>query len=86
MCLGVTWYLFNDMQFHWIAPLALIPFVMGRRKIAYLVTALFVLISMGSILGIVLYYPDILQHALDMSNNAVSFRVNDMNDFLSVSP
>ena len=33
MCLGVAWYLHNDMQFHWIAPLALIPFALGRKSI-----------------------------------------------------
>ena len=28
-CLGVGWYLANDMQFHWISPILLIPFVLG---------------------------------------------------------
>ncbi|CAH1786929.1 unnamed protein product [Owenia fusiformis] len=26
MCLGWSWYLANDMQFHWISPIVLIPF------------------------------------------------------------
>jgi hypothetical protein len=25
------WYLHNDMQFHWIAPITLILFVVGRK-------------------------------------------------------
>ncbi|CAF3429991.1 unnamed protein product [Rotaria socialis] len=70
ICLGVTWYLYNDMQFHWIAPLALIPFVIGKRAIGYTVTVLFVLVSIGSTLGLVLYYPDMVKHALDLSSNA----------------
>jgi peptidoglycan/LPS O-acetylase OafA/YrhL len=65
MCLGVTWYLFNDMQFHWVAPLALIPFVMGRRRIAYTVSALFVLISIITVLALLLRYPSLARHALD---------------------
>ncbi|CAF1490507.1 unnamed protein product [Rotaria sp. Silwood1] len=56
MCLGISWYLHNDMQFHWIAPLALIPFVIGRKSIGYFVAILYVLVGMGSILGILLYY------------------------------
>ncbi|CAM4841946.1 unnamed protein product [Rotaria magnacalcarata] len=70
MCLSVTWYLFNDMQFHWIAPLALIPFVMKQRAIGYIITILFVLVSIGSILSLLLYYPSMITHALDVSNNA----------------
>ncbi|CAF1071940.1 unnamed protein product [Rotaria sordida] len=58
MCLGVSWYLYNDMQFHWIAPLALIPFVIGRKSIGYFVTTIYVLIGIGSIVGILLYYPN----------------------------
>ncbi|CAF4933223.1 unnamed protein product, partial [Rotaria socialis] len=70
MCLSVTWYLFNDMQFHWIAPLALIPFVMKQRAIGYIMTILFVLVSIGSILSLLLYYPSMVTHALDISSNA----------------
>ncbi|CAF1284363.1 unnamed protein product [Rotaria sordida] len=71
MCLGVTWYLFNDMQFHWIAPLALIPFVMRQKVIGYIMTILFVFVSIGSILGLLLYYPSMVTHALDISSNAI---------------
>ncbi|CAF4050196.1 unnamed protein product, partial [Rotaria sordida] len=58
MCLGVSWYLYNDMQFHWIAPLALIPFVIGRKSIGYFITTIYILIGIGSIVGILLYYPN----------------------------
>ncbi|CAF0965530.1 unnamed protein product [Rotaria sordida] len=47
------------MQFHWIAPLALIPFVIGRKVIAFIIAALLVLVSIGSILSILLYNPTI---------------------------
>lgn len=67
-CLGVTWYLFNDMQFHWIAPLALIPFALGRRKIGYFISIIFVLISIGSILGLMIHYPSLVEHALQTPN------------------
>ncbi|CAF0747409.1 unnamed protein product [Adineta steineri] len=65
MCLGITWYLHNDMQFHWIAPLALIPFVLGRKSISFIIATLFVLIGIGSILGILLYYPDMSVDVLE---------------------
>lgn len=32
MCFGVAWYLANDMQFYWIAPLILIPFALGLKN------------------------------------------------------
>ena len=72
LCLGITWYLYNDMQFHWIAPLALIPFVKGRKAIGYMVAIFFVFVSMGSILGLLLYYPSLAQQNTGLSNNAVS--------------
>jgi hypothetical protein len=73
MCLPVSWYLHNDMQFHWIAPLALIPFVMGRKRIAFIVIALFVLIGIGSVLGILLYYPKMDLNAITGLLASVSF-------------
>ncbi|CAF0901816.1 unnamed protein product [Adineta steineri] len=57
MCLNVSWYLFNDMQFHWVAPLILIPFVLERKKLAYIVGIIYIFISMSSIFGLLLYYP-----------------------------
>ncbi|CAF1347579.1 unnamed protein product [Rotaria sordida] len=47
ICLSASWYLHNDMQFHWIAPLALIPFVIGRKSIAFIMATLFVLVGIG---------------------------------------
>ncbi len=71
-CLGFTWYLFNDMQFHWIAPLALIPFVIGRQLIAFIVAILFILVGCGSILGILLYYPTMSVNTIEVFSRTVS--------------
>ncbi|CAF1463929.1 unnamed protein product [Adineta steineri] len=57
MCLGVSWYLANDMQFHWIAPLALVPFALKRKRIAFLVVSLFILISVISTAAILIANP-----------------------------
>jgi hypothetical protein len=73
MCLIIAWYLHNDMQFHWVAPLALIPFVKGRKPIAFVVTILFVLISIGSTFGILLYYPNMKPNFFDAVLARVSF-------------
>jgi hypothetical protein len=59
MCLGVSWYLQNDMQFHWIAPLTLIPFALGRKPLAFVVSTLLVLVGIGSVAGLLIYYPDL---------------------------
>ena len=59
MCLPIAWYLHNDMQFHWIAPLALIPFALGRKAIGFLMATVFVLVGIGSILGLTIYYPSL---------------------------
>ncbi|XP_067686169.1 nose resistant to fluoxetine protein 6-like [Haliotis asinina] len=37
LCLGQSWFLANDMQFYWIAPLALIPLACGWPFIGILV-------------------------------------------------
>lgn len=71
LCLGITWYLYNDMQFHWIAPLALIPFVKGKKIIGYIMASLFVLVSIGSVLGILLYYPSLTDNSPDPASNTV---------------
>lgn len=31
LCLAISWYLANDMQFHWIAPLVIIPLALKNR-------------------------------------------------------
>ncbi len=73
MCLTIAWYLHNDMQFHWVAPLALIPFVIGRKSVAFIATILFVLIDIGSTLGILLYYPNMEPNFFDSVLVNVSF-------------
>ncbi|CAF1089611.1 unnamed protein product [Adineta steineri] len=65
MCFTISWYLFNDMQFYWIAPLALIPFVKGRKWIAFTMTIIFVLVGIMSILGILLHYPNMTVNSFD---------------------
>ncbi|XP_071100848.1 nose resistant to fluoxetine protein 6-like [Haliotis cracherodii] len=37
ICLGQSWFLANDMQFYWIAPLALVPLACGWPFIGFLV-------------------------------------------------
>jgi hypothetical protein len=71
-CLGVTWYLHNDMQFHWIAPLALIPFAMGRKGIAIVISILFILVGIGSIAGLMINNPSLQQSMLAPTTNQVS--------------
>jgi hypothetical protein len=72
MCLGIAWYLHNDMQFHWIAPLSLIPFAIGRKFLSFFITIMFVLIGIGSILTILLYYPDMSLNDLTAFTDTVS--------------
>jgi hypothetical protein len=47
------------MQFHWIAPLTLIPFALGRKPLAFVVSTLLVLVGIGSVAGLLIYYPDL---------------------------
>ncbi|CAF4253579.1 unnamed protein product [Rotaria sp. Silwood2] len=82
ICLNVSWYLFYDMQFHWIAPLALMPFVLGRKKIAYIIASMHIFIHIGSTLGLLLHYPNLnpnnVRNALQQSasaNESTSFSV-----------
>jgi peptidoglycan/LPS O-acetylase OafA/YrhL len=72
MCLPVSWYLHNDMQFHWIAPLCLIPFVIGRKPIAFIMCILFTLVGIGSIVGLLIYYPSLQSSASNTTATQVS--------------
>jgi hypothetical protein len=72
-CLPIAWYLYNDMQFHWVAPLALIPFVLGRKAISFIMATIFVLIGIISTLSILLYYPDMAVNGLEVLDDGVSF-------------
>jgi hypothetical protein len=88
MCLGIAWYLHNDMQFHWIAPLTLIPFVLRRKSFAYFIASLLVFIGCGAILIILVYYPDMSPNFLDAANGGVSIlffvRLQDYPIFLFI--
>ncbi|CAF0840673.1 unnamed protein product [Brachionus calyciflorus] len=42
-CLGVSWYLSNDMQFHWIAPIVLLPLAFKKPKIGVTISILFII-------------------------------------------
>jgi peptidoglycan/LPS O-acetylase OafA/YrhL len=72
MCLPITWYLHNDMQFHWIAPLSLIPFALGRKSIGFVLATVLALTGSISILSIVLYYPDMSLNSLSEFGTNVS--------------
>ena len=76
MCLPVSWYLFNDMQFHWIAPLSLIPFALGRKKIAYSISTAYIFIGIATVLGLLLrhpnFSPNMVQNALELFTDTVS--------------
>jgi len=63
MCLSISWYLYNDMQFHWIAPLSLIPFVLGRKSIAFIISILFIFVGIGTIAGLFIQDPHLFATA-----------------------
>lgn len=73
MCLNISWYLHNDMQFHWIAPLTLIPFTLGRKKLSFFITTILVMIGIGSTLTILLYYPNMSVNNPTALTDHVSF-------------
>ncbi|CAF1073555.1 unnamed protein product [Adineta ricciae] len=71
MCLAIAWYLHNDMQFHWIAPLSLIPFVLGKKILSIFIAIVFVFVGIVSILTILIYYPDMSLNPLVAFNPAL---------------
>jgi hypothetical protein len=60
------------MQFYWIAPSALVPFALGRKLIGFVMTIVFILVGIISILGILLYYPNMSINSLNEFQFAVS--------------
>jgi peptidoglycan/LPS O-acetylase OafA/YrhL len=72
ICLGITWYLYDDMQFYWIAPLAMIPFAMGKRLIGYVISILLICVHLGSTLGLLLHYPGLVAQSVGRPTNQVS--------------
>lgn len=57
MCFGISWYLSNDMQFHWIAPLFLIPFALGKKFIGLTISILLLIINVVVSILILLAHP-----------------------------
>jgi hypothetical protein len=57
MCFAVAWYLANDMQFHWFAPIILIPFAYGKYIMGCLLAILVMICSSVSIIVTLLENP-----------------------------
>lgn len=74
MCLPISWYLYNDMQFFWIAPLALIPFVMRHKPIGFAIAILMTLTGIISIVSILLYYPNMSINSLEAFGAQVNLK------------
>ncbi|KAK3779013.1 hypothetical protein RRG08_034271 [Elysia crispata] len=47
-CLGVTWFLANDMQFYMLAPLVMIPWVYRQRIMGYIMAAMLITVHLAS--------------------------------------
>lgn len=56
-CLGVSWYLANDMQFHWIAPIMIVPFALNKKWLGYFISIVFLAGHILATALIVNHYP-----------------------------
>lgn len=80
ICVPVSWYLHNDMQFHWIAPLCLIPFVIKRKPIAFITCTILILVGISSIAGLLIRYPDLQSSNGILGTPTVGFFMFDLNE------
>ncbi|OMJ72862.1 hypothetical protein SteCoe_28602 [Stentor coeruleus] len=70
-CLGVSWYLANDMQFFWISPIILILYIKVNKYIGWLAVIIICLICIISTGSIAEYYN--LKPALLSTANGVNY-------------
>merc|ERR1712168_1160726 len=48
MCVGVSWYLSNDMMYYIIAPLVMIPWVYGFKIIGFAMSGILLAVHIGT--------------------------------------
>ncbi|CAF3972930.1 unnamed protein product [Adineta steineri] len=72
-CLPVTWYIANDFQFHLLAPILLIPFILNRRRLTYALLLIILLINIITTICIISTNPHFEGGLIDFDSPSLDF-------------
>ncbi|KAK3779021.1 hypothetical protein RRG08_034279 [Elysia crispata] len=55
-CIGVSWYLANDMQFYFLAPFVVLPWIYRKQILGFVMASLLIIVHLASNLWLVYEY------------------------------